>query len=602
MKCKLCEESFDTKYRIPRNLQCGHCFCEQCLKIYQKNEEIECPKCTKKSPSKLPICFAVLELIDGDDHKKGEFCPIHTLEKLQFRCQTEGVNICVNCLLSFHNGTGHVISSLKEGMIAKEIKKDFERIYTGIQEKYTLLKNIKSEVEKFEDFLNKMLEKQKLKLNDIQNSFVNKKKEKLEELNKIIEINYLNQYELLNKLILETDFRKNYIDIYSSKIQELLESFKSQTVSEIASFNITKTEDEFRKIRLELENIKGGGNSLNSLTNSEIKIEELNIDFDPKKLVFEDSIKYDVYSNTGNYRKDNFSHILFFGDTKDKLLLLYSFENDAWSVIESVNFDSSWEFFDYSSVSSFSSGDLLLTGGCHYTNYRNTARKSTYLIKISGNSINIHPFHPLLIDRFSHGSLIIKDVPYVFGGHDGNETLSSLEYFDTLEGKWKFLSFMNIEREIFAYCCIKQRYIYVFGGFNVNHLDSIERYDIVYDKWKLLNIKMKRPLQNATAVEVDNSKIVLIGGYNGALHKCIDVLDLETKCWTSLEYMHVPRRRSHCYKYKNKIYIFGGESSESEVHIPETFDLKDRTWSELKSYDSIVSRSLNFWCSTGIYI
>lgn len=164
------------------------------------------------------------------------------------------------------------------------------------------------------------------------------------------------------------------------------------------------------------------------------------------------------------------------------------------------------------------------------------------------------------------------------------------------------MNFMNIEREIFAYCSVKERYIYVFGGFNLNHLDSIERYDTVYDKWKLLNVKMKRPLQNASAVTISNEKIILIGGYNGALHKCVDILDLFTKNWTSVEYMQSPRRKAHPFKYKNKIYIFGGESTESEIHIPEIYDLVSNSWSKGKSFDSIISKSLNFWSSTIIYI
>jgi hypothetical protein len=223
MKCKLCEENFDTKYRIPRNLTCGHCFCEQCLKIYQKNEELECPKCTKKSPIKLPICYAIFDLIEGDERKKNDYCINHPLEKLQFYCKNDNINICVNCLLLSHNG--HLISSLKEASIANEIKKDFERLYNSIKEKYTILKNMRHEVEKCEEFLNKMFENQKFKLNEIQISFTNKKKEKLEEFNKIIDLNYLNQHELLNKLVLETEFRKNYIDIYSTKLQELIQSF-----------------------------------------------------------------------------------------------------------------------------------------------------------------------------------------------------------------------------------------------------------------------------------------------------------------------------------------------------------------------------------------
>lgn len=402
---------------------------------------------------------------------------------------------------------------------------------------------------------------------------------------------------------------------------------ETQSVQECANFNITKSEDEFRKIRAELELESFNYCIFKSDKDSEIKISELNIEINPHRLVSEEFIKFDLmsgplknssYSSSAIYpKKENFNHVLFFGDSKDKLILNYSFENDAWNVLETVCIDSSFELQDYSSVSSFSSGDILLTGGCQYTNYRNTAQKSTYLIKFNSKVIHIFPFKPMIVDRFSHGSLIIKDVPYVFGGHDGNETLSSLEYYDEKETKWKFLSFMNIEREIFAYCCVKQRYIYVFGGFNVNHLDTIERYDIVYDKWKLLNIKMKRPLQNATAVEIDyglnssvpagnssfnSTKIVLIGGYNGALHKVIDILDMETKTWTTLDYMQVPRRKSHCFKYKNRLHIFGGESSESETHIPEVYDFKNKVWGELSSYDSLVNRSLNFWCSTGIYI
>lgn len=224
MKCKICEEKFDTKYRIPRNLTCGHCFCEQCLKIYQKNEELECPKCAKKSPLKVPICYAIFELIDGDDtSKKNDFCHLHTLEKLQFTCKNDNTIICSKCLLTNHNG--HFVSSLKENTIVSQIQKDFETFKNNIKEKNNFLLNFKLEIEKCEDFLDKMYENQKIKLNDVQNSFNSKKKEKLEELNKTIEINYLNQTDILNKLISEIEFKKNYIDIYSTKIQELLQSF-----------------------------------------------------------------------------------------------------------------------------------------------------------------------------------------------------------------------------------------------------------------------------------------------------------------------------------------------------------------------------------------
>ena len=51
-----------------------------------------------------------------------------------------------------------------------------------------------------------------------------------------------------------------------------------------------------------------------------------------------------------------------------------------------------------------------------------------------------------------------------------------------------------------------------------------------------------------------------------------------------------------------QIYIFGGESSGIEKHTPEIFDYINNSLSELEPYDIIISRSLNFWSSVGLYI
>jgi hypothetical protein len=48
--------------------------------------------------------------------------------------------------------------------------------------------------------------------------------------------------------------------------------------------------------------------------------------------------------------------------------------------------------------------------------------------------------------------------------------------------------------------------------------------------------------------------------------------------------------------------MFGGEPSNVDKHIPEVYDFEKEVWSEMKSYDNLISRSLNFWASTTIYI
>lgn len=291
---------------------------------------------------------------------------------------------------------------------------------------------------------------------------------------------------------------------------------------------------------------------------NDIAITELKLAVDPFKMLKEESIDLKTI-NEPNYdviNKDNdmSNNIIFFGYSKDNMIINYNMKDDKWSRLEYFYADK-FKFLDFSASAAFSNSQILITGGCLYTNYRDTASNLTFLFKNIENQLTISLYKPMLINRFSHGCLIIKNTPYVFGGHNGEDSLSSMEYYDEYEDKWKFLSSMNIDREIFGYCCLKDRYIYVFGGFNSNNMDSIERYDIIYDSWKLLSYKMKRSLQKVTALSIDDSRIALIGGYNGAFHKCIDVLDVKTKIWTSLEYLRIPRRRSHVYKNKNKVEI-----------------------------------------------
>lgn len=48
------------------------------------------------------------------------------------------------------------------------------------------------------------------------------------------------------------------------------------------------------------------------------------------------------------------------------------------------------------------------------------------------------------------------------------------------------------------------------------------------------------------------------------------------------------------------MHIFGGESSESEVHYPEVYNFIKEKWDKLNSFDHIISKSLNFWTSVAL--
>ena len=185
MKCKLCQENFDTIYRIPRNLVCGHTFCEQCLKIYSKNEEINCPKCTKiSSAHNLPICYAIYEMIEFDNnHKKNDVCFYHYLEKTQFYCKDDNIYVCLLCYLNDHRD--HRVVSIKENNFVEETKKEFDN-------KMRVLK------------------------------------EKLENYEKQIELNFLLQKENLSRTLNKVENKQQIIELYSYKINDLLKNISKK--------------------------------------------------------------------------------------------------------------------------------------------------------------------------------------------------------------------------------------------------------------------------------------------------------------------------------------------------------------------------------------
>ncbi len=282
-------------------------------------------------------------------------------------------------------------------------------------------------------------------------------------------------------------------------------------------------------------------------------------------------------SKSSFYDFSDFSDlILFIGDSKDKSILLFNKKNFCWKKLENAILGE-FEFLDYCCLTKFCSAEsedaysYLISGGCIYSNYKNTAVNATYLAKLLSYKenflVSFTPFKPMNKPRFSHGTCSLRGKPYVFGGHDGVSTLGCIEFYDAEASCWKFAfeaeeptaaAQMNVEREIFASCVIDDRYIYAFGGFNDIHLDSIERFDVESAKWQLLVVKLSNPLQNSTACYLGKGEIAIIGGYNGVLQRGVEVFNYEKGALVENnreQKLIIPRRRAHCYKYNNKVRL-----------------------------------------------
>lgn len=69
----------------------------------------------------------------------------------------------------------------------------------------------------------------------------------------------------------------------------------------------------------------------------------------------------------------------------------------------------------------------------------------------------------------------------------------------------------------------------MFGGNNkdVGSMDSIEKYEIEFDKWSEIQIKLKFPIHDLTSIYLGEGKVMLLGGNNDdGTSKDVDIKDL----------------------------------------------------------------------------
>ena len=127
-------------------------------------------------------------------------------------------------------------------------------------------------------------------------------------------------------------------------------------------------------------------------------------------------------------------------------------------------------------------------------------------------------------ERSYHGSSIIglSDI-CVIGGENVTPYLSSCEIYHSKIDTWEKIADLNEKRLSMGCCCLESNYIYVIAGFNEKYLSSIERYclSLPDQGWKILEIektsKKFTPRQNCAVVPLNDSKILIFGGYNDKL-------------------------------------------------------------------------------------
>ena len=127
------------------------------------------------------------------------------------------------------------------------------------------------------------------------------------------------------------------------------------------------------------------------------------------------------------------------------------------------------------------------------------------------------------MSRSSHGCTVNlqKNQIYVAGGYHEGELTKSCEVYSIQENAWKSLPPLNEAKCSVTLCSLNGRYLYCLGGLTKQEtgaflLGSVEVLDLEASqpKWLILSVKLPHQVCDIGAVPLNDSDILLYGGWN----------------------------------------------------------------------------------------
>ena len=187
----------------------------------------------------------------------------------------------------------------------------------------------------------------------------------------------------------------------------------------------------------------------------------------------------------------------------------------------------------------------------------------------------VHGQPPSPRDR--HSAVVYGNGFYVFGGFDGHARVNDLYKYDIDENVWSRIIPSTMSTGIPTprhshSAVVYQNAMYIFGGYDGSYSCNVYKYDFLNNVWTSVNTvgRIPRARYRATCV-VFNDTMIIHGGHDGTKHLSdTHVLDMNTKCWTSLANVRgttpFPRDSQVGFLYDNAMYIYGGSAGGTAMN------------------------------------
>jgi hypothetical protein len=231
-----------------------------------------------------------------------------------------------------------------------------------------------------------------------------------------------------------------------------------------------------------------------------------------------------------NHFKNNcdrpFLHYFHF-NTKDLYLLFFPLETEKMNpedcIFQKITLDIDFNLPPNHASISTSEGKLYLNGGkgnldkmyeMNFETRRMIQRKS------------------MRQTRWDHAICVSKGFIYALGGADREENYrlnKKCERYDISLDSWMEIASFTTEASDFSVCNFNDKYLYKFGGWNsVSYINIIERYDIEFDQWTIINPPLKPMLGGfPECIQINERQIYIFGGFYTKGHDENFILEIE---------------------------------------------------------------------------
>lgn len=187
------------------------------------------------------------------------------------------------------------------------------------------------------------------------------------------------------------------------------------------------------------------------------------------------------------------------------------------------------------------------------------------------------------------GVAVMKNRLYAFGGYNGSERLSTVEEFDPVKRVWNKVSPMCFKRSAVGAAALNDK-LYVCGGYDgVSSLNTVECYEPDKDQWRIVKSMQKH--RSAGGVIAFDSYVYALGGHDGlSIFDSVERYDPKTDDWTSVKPMLTKRCRLGVAALNNKIYVCGGYDGAIFLQSVEVYDPVTDEWKMVASMNVMRSR------------